>query len=83
MNRNNYSNLNETYVMSNESKFDNYNNLKSHLKCPQQEQIKENFGSFSIRAAVRGPPYGSGGCSSNCNCSQYPYCENKLKDGIN
>ena len=66
-NRNSYYKLDTTYKSSPCS---DYQTFKSQEKCPMQ--VKENYGAFSLRGALR-PPYGCGqyycsdcGCNSSC-----------------
>jgi hypothetical protein len=66
MTKNNYARLQQTYVSDNYPNY-NYKNLFSQDKCPKQQ--RENFGAFSIRAAVR-PPYSGCNCQNGCNCNQ-------------
>lgn len=52
---------------------------------PENEQIKENFGSFSISAAVR-PSNCNGNCNCNCNCNGNCNCKhsyNRHLSGVN
>ena len=83
---NNYSKLQQTYVDCNCQNCDKYRKFKTQEKCPKQtrEDYREQFGSFSISAAVREP---HGGCCSNCgccgNCNNCNYCNNKSMNGVN
>jgi hypothetical protein len=79
---NNYSKLQQTYVHCNCQNCDKYRKFKTQEKCPKQtrEDYREQFGSFSISAAVREP---HGGCCSNCGCCSNYNCNNKVMNGIN
>lgn len=57
-NRNNYSKLHDTYVESNTNR-NFYKKNEVQDTCPKT--TKENYGAFSIGAAVRN--------SKKCNCS--------------
>lgn len=77
MTKNDYARLQQTYVYCNCPTCNNYKNLFSQDKCPKQQ--RENFGAFSIRAAVR-PPYSGYNCQNGCNCQE---CNQINVPGVN
>ena len=61
--------------MSSQPRAHKYATLETSGGCPKEKKsstIKEEFGAFSIRAAVR-PPYGPcWGCKANCEQPEVP-----------